>query len=155
MAKSTPFDETDRKLIALLAVNARQTNVALAKQLGLTEGAVRRRIAQLTGDNYIRVVAIPGDRLRDPRLHVVCAFRVVPERLKALSEDLAKLPESRFVYEMLGSYNLSFVGMFENQQAFAEFQRERLAAMDGVLDTMTYLIVKTAKYDYTLGLEDE
>ena len=47
-------DELDQKIIEILKKNSRESNVAIAKAVGLTEGAVRRRIGNLLTRGVIK-----------------------------------------------------------------------------------------------------
>ena len=49
-----PLDEKDYKIVELLRRDARTTNSAIAKQVDLTEGAVRNRIGRLVRSDVIR-----------------------------------------------------------------------------------------------------
>lgn len=48
------MDETDRKIISILKGDSRTSNVDIAAGLGITEGAVRRRIRLLCESGIIR-----------------------------------------------------------------------------------------------------
>ena len=53
------LDEIDGKLIELLQRNGRASNIELARQMGVSEGTIRRRFRNLVKEEVIRVVAIP------------------------------------------------------------------------------------------------
>lgn len=56
------LDGLDRKLIQKLQVNGQKTNVALAKELTISESTVRRRIERLQREGVIKIVAVPNLR---------------------------------------------------------------------------------------------
>jgi DNA-binding Lrp family transcriptional regulator len=94
MAKRA-FDETDRRLIALLRGNARLPAVSLARHLGLSRSAVQERMRRLERDGVIQGYTIllgerQGEAMAanvmidlDPKLHdrAVAALRGMPEVL--------------------------------------------------------------------------
>lgn len=53
MTGPKPLDEIDKEILDLLRGNARQTATAIATHVGLTPGAVRRRIAKLEAGGVI------------------------------------------------------------------------------------------------------
>ena len=53
------MDTLDRKIIALLESNGRASNARIARDVGVSEGTVRRRLKRLIQDNIINVVALP------------------------------------------------------------------------------------------------
>ena len=54
------LDSVDQKLIQALQADGRQSNVELAKLLGLSESTVRKRIKALVSKNIIRLTAVPN-----------------------------------------------------------------------------------------------
>ncbi|MFA6036175.1 MAG: AsnC family protein, partial [Candidatus Micrarchaeia archaeon] len=44
------MDKTDEKIIELLKENGNEPNTAIAKKVGLSEAAVRKRIANMVAD---------------------------------------------------------------------------------------------------------
>ncbi len=53
------LDEIDNQLINLLQRDGRASNIDLARQMGVSEGTIRRRFRNLVKEEIIRVVAIP------------------------------------------------------------------------------------------------
>ena len=54
------MDELDRKIIALLQMDGRASNAKIAREVGVSEGTVRRRLRKLLEDDVVRVVAVPN-----------------------------------------------------------------------------------------------
>ena len=54
------MDELDRKIIALLQLDGRASNAKIAREVGVSEGTVRRRLRKLLDDDVVRVVAVPN-----------------------------------------------------------------------------------------------
>ncbi|MDR2203843.1 MAG: AsnC family transcriptional regulator, partial [Nitrososphaerota archaeon] len=52
------MDETDKKIIKILKNESRAGYVEIGNQIGLSEGAVRKRIKTLTDDHVIRKFTI-------------------------------------------------------------------------------------------------
>ena len=53
------MDELDRKIIGILQLDGRASNAKIARQLGVSEGTIRRRLKRLIEDEAIQVVALP------------------------------------------------------------------------------------------------
>ena len=56
------MDELDRKIISLLERNGRASNARIARDVGVSEGTVRRRLKRLISEKIINVVALPDPR---------------------------------------------------------------------------------------------
>ena len=54
------MDELDRKIIALLQMDGRASNAKIAREVGVSEGTVRRRLRRLIEDDVVNVVAVPN-----------------------------------------------------------------------------------------------
>src|SRR5436305_363496 len=57
-SRARGLDTTDRTLIALLQQDGRASFTALAKAVGLSEGAVRQRVQRLLRDDLMQIVAV-------------------------------------------------------------------------------------------------
>ena len=54
------MDELDRKIIALLQLDGRASNAKIAREVGVSEGTVRRRLRRLIKEDVVKVVAVPN-----------------------------------------------------------------------------------------------
>ena len=54
------MNELDKKIINLLQVDGRASNAKIAREVGVSEGTVRRRLRRLIKDNVIHVIAVPN-----------------------------------------------------------------------------------------------
>ena len=54
------MDELDRKIIALLQLDGRASNAKIAREVGVSEGTVRRRLRRLVQDEGVNVISVPN-----------------------------------------------------------------------------------------------
>lgn len=150
-------DEIDRQLIRELQSDARQSNVALAQKVGLTEGAVRRRIDNLLKTGEFRIVAIGDPELLGLRTHAVIGIRADMNRLEDLSAELTAMRELSYVYETTGQYDIMIVGFFASNEQLREFLTRKLAKVEGVISMDTFLVMRTLKRSFRWGeaVDDE
>lgn len=150
-------DEIDRQLIRELQSDARQSNVALAQKVGLTEGAVRRRIDNLLKTGEFRIVAIGDPELLGLRTHAVIGIRADMNRLEDLSAELTAMRELSYVYETAGQYDIMIVGFFASNEQLREFLTRKLAKVEGVISSDTFLVMRTVKRSFRWGeaVDDE
>src|SRR3712207_557519 len=128
------LDDIDRQLVAELQTDGRQSNVALARKVGLTEGAVRRRVDGLLRSGAFRIVAVADPELLGLRTHAVIGIRADLNRVEALTEELAQMRELSYVYETTGQFDIIAVGFFAANEQLREFLTRRLARLSGILD---------------------
>ena len=150
-------DEIDRQLIRELQSDARQSNVALAQKVGLTEGAVRRRIDNLLKTGEFRIVAIGDPELLGLRTHAVIGIRADMNRLEDLTAELTAMRELSYVYETTGQYDIMIVGFFASNEQLREFLTRKLAKVEGVISSDTFLVMRTVKRSFRWGeaVDDE
>lgn len=144
-------DEIDRQLIRELQSDARQSNVSLAQKVGLTEGAVRRRIDNLLKSGEFRIVAVGDPELLGLRTHAVIGMRADMNRLEELTAELAAMRELSYVYETTGQYDIIIVGFFASNEQLREFLMRKLAKLEGIISSDTFLVMRTAKRSFRWG----
>ena len=145
------LDDVDRQLVAELQANARQSNVALARKVGLSEGAVRRRIDGLLQSGAFRVVAVADPEVLGLHTHAVIGIRADLPRIEQLTADLAEMRELSYVYQTTGQFDIIVVGFFANNDQLREFLTYKLARLAGIQDTHTFLVMRTVKRSLRWG----
>lgn len=127
------MDDVDRKILELLREDARATNAAIGKVVGLTEAAVRRRVARMRTDGTIvrfTIVTIP---LGPEGLVLIrCRPGSTSDVLRYVRE------RSTEVFETSGEYD---VGAFIECSTMDELNREldEIRSLDGVVSTITLI----------------
>jgi Lrp/AsnC family transcriptional regulator of lysine biosynthesis len=96
------MDETDTKILNLLRDNARMKNTEIARQVGLTERAVRARIEKLVREGVIKKftvetspVGVEGIVLIDTQVDKTLAIK---EKARSMSD---------LVFECSGDYDVA------------------------------------------------
>lgn len=141
------LDELDRKLIALLAKDARVSNRQIAAKLDVTEGTVRGRIKRLQQENMIRFTAITGIRtLRMLRLFFIYVS-ADPARSRALAGEIAGFPQIHAVMTTLGRHNILVIGLFADLEEVMTTATQRIVELPGVYNVETSIAVSTLKYN--------
>ena len=76
----------------------------MARDLGVSEGTVRRRLANLLSDHIIRVVAIAEPEQLGYHTSAFIGLQVDPARVEAVATELASLGETEHVSITTGAY---------------------------------------------------
>ncbi|HID91211.1 TPA: AsnC family transcriptional regulator, partial [Candidatus Bathyarchaeota archaeon] len=101
-------DHIDERILRLLKENARMPYVKLAKKVGLSEGAVRRRIEKL-----IRGGVVEKFTIVTRRVGYVSAFVLVRTDpavpTSEIVREIRKLENARDVCEVAGPYEVAFI----------------------------------------------
>jgi len=144
------FDQIDFHLIEMLEGDGRLTNAALGAAVGLTEGAVRRRVNNLINSGAMRIVGVSRAEIHGFAQHCMVCLNVNFADVERVVEELATMPELRFVYETVGRFNVIAVGFFADNDGFHNFLTKKLAPVPGIVNLETQVILSTAKRDFGL-----
>lgn len=147
------FDETDRKILRVLRTDGRTPNAQMARQLGVTETTVRKRIASLLADGLVEIVAIPTPRLAGLTVSALIAISVHLKHLQTVADALVARPEVRYCGVSTGRYDIVIEAFFPGNEALLHFNTEVLGLMPGITNVETSLILKVEKFSYEWQFE--
>ncbi|MBA16410.1 MAG: AsnC family transcriptional regulator [Sphingomonas sp.] len=141
------LDALDKKLIGLLAEDARISNRKIAADLDVTEGTVRSRIKRLERDNLIRFTAITtlsrGERFRIAFIRVQAELEKIPDICKVLEPD----PNIGALIVTMGRFNLLAITIFNDLDSLHAMASDKILSLPGVHHVETAIAISTVKYD--------
>jgi Lrp/AsnC family transcriptional regulator for asnA, asnC and gidA len=142
------LDDLDRKIIELLARDARVSNRQIAVRLGVTEGTIRGRIKRLEKDNCIRLTAVTNPMYIGSPKVVLIGVQLERSDLKSVCQALSAMPEVGCVIVTLGRFDVLAIGLFPTLEEVVDLANNRILALPGVRHVETSIAAKTLKYDY-------
>jgi DNA-binding Lrp family transcriptional regulator len=136
------LDDTDQKILALLAENARQSVKELARRIGLSRSAAQERLARLERDGVLAGYTI---RRNDPAVNgKVAAYFIIKTR-QAMCDDLAphlrKIPEV-VVFDSVAGETDGLVEVVADSMTRLQAVRSEIAALEDVEGIETSVILK-------------
>ena len=140
------MDDTDRALMAALRSDARTPVASLAKQVGLSRGAVQNRL-----DRLIRDGAILGFTLRAPpeseplRVRAIMTLAIEGERASAAIQALRGVPEVEAVHTTNGRWDLVAELSAESLAAFSR-ALDHIRRIKGIATSETSLLLTTTRF---------
>jgi len=147
---SARLDATDKQLISLLQANGRATYTDLARQVGLSEASVRKRVNDLRSHDVIQIVAVT-DPLQLGFGHEALLAVHPTEDPESLADQLAAIEEVDFLVLVAGRYSILLEAVAADDDEFVELiQRIRRLASPARVDILPYLL--TRKQDYAWGV---
>lgn len=134
------FDRNDRRILALLARNARSTVSEIARQTGLSAPTASERIARLRDTGVIRrfTTEIDEQKAGSP----VCAiveFKPRGSSTEAAFDHVSSLAEVRSAYVVTGSSLLVLIVRVATNDALNVF----LAKLNRLGETRTNIVLST------------
>jgi Lrp/AsnC family transcriptional regulator for asnA, asnC and gidA len=145
------LDDTDRAIIARLQYDGRMPFTEIAGQLGLSEGAVRRRVKLLTKSGALQIVGVVEPHLLDWQAAAMVAVTVQTGQIDAAANQIAQYPEVSYLFMASGGFDLFVEVYCRDREHFASFLSDRLQKVPGVERTETFMILKMYKLSYRWG----
>jgi Lrp/AsnC family transcriptional regulator, regulator for asnA, asnC and gidA len=145
------LDKVDRAIVAYLQYDGRMPFTEIAEELGLSEGAVRRRVKQMVDANVLQIVGIVEPQYLEWQAAAMVAVTVETGEIEAAAEEIAKFPEVTYLFMASGGYDLFIEVYCRDRDHFAEFLSRRLQKVPGVERTETFMILKMYKLSYRWG----
>jgi Lrp/AsnC family transcriptional regulator for asnA, asnC and gidA len=142
------MDELDRKIISLLESNGRASNARIARDVGVSEGTVRRRLKRLMQERIINVVALPDPRKLGYESEALIGVQVDPDKVDIVATKLASLQHTRWVAVTTGTYDIFAWATLPSAEALGTFLREQVGAIAGVRRTETFVNLAVMKREY-------
>ena len=146
------MDELDRKIIGLLQLDGRASNAKIAREVGVSEGTVRRRLRRLIQDDVVKVIAVPNLEKMGYATTALIGLQTGPGRSDAVAEALARLEEVHYVAITTGTYDIfAWVGL-ESAEALGAFLGTKVGKIDPEAHTQTFVNLSIKKRTYGLVL---
>ncbi len=143
------LDDLDHKLVARLTQDARASNREIAREFGLTEGAIRARLKRLLQIKAIRIGAVTNVAcLKNPILAYLWIDVDAANHVNTVAEALAKLPEISFVATMLGRCDVLAMTLVEDGNDLTGYLRQTIDKIPGVHRVHYSLGQHFVKHDY-------
>ncbi len=146
------MDELDRKIIALLQMDGRASNAKIAREVGVSEGTVRRRLRRLVQDDVVKVIAVPNLEKLGYGTTALIGLQTGPGRSDAVGDAIAAMEESHYVAVTTGAYDVFVWAGLESAEALGDFLRTKVGKIDGVQRTETFVNLSIKKRTYGLVL---
>jgi DNA-binding Lrp family transcriptional regulator len=143
MKASSPLDDTDRRLVALLRENARAPTAELARKLSLSRTTVQSRLERLLRQRVIAgfTVVVP-DEIEAALVRAHVMVTLAPKRAAAIEAELRRIPELRQLHSVSGPFDLIAVVA---AASIGELDAliDRIGSLDGVERTTSAIVLST------------
>ncbi len=151
------LDAIDRQILGILQQDARKPNTELADEIGLTPAPTLRRVRRLEEEGIIQRYVALLDPKKVGRELMVLVRVTLDKQTKAGFEDFAgqmqARPEVLECFLCLGDIDYLLKVCVPDLDAYQHFLVNTLAAIPGVRNTASTIVVKQEKYTTRLPLE--
>jgi Lrp/AsnC family transcriptional regulator for asnA, asnC and gidA len=154
MARAGGVDPVDRRIVAALQRDGRRPFTAIARDLGISEAAVRQRVARLQAAGVMQVVAVTDPMTLGFKTMAMVAISVDGRARRQAAEAVRRLPEVSYLVLTAGSFDMLAEVVCEDNDHLLRLLSEDLARIDGVRQTQTFMYLRLLKEAYTWSLAD-
>ena len=144
------LDDIGKAIVEQLQADGRRPYATIAKAVGLSEAAVRQRVARLQDAGVIQIVAVTDPLQLGFRRQAMVGVRVDGD-IMAAADAVAELSEVDYVVITAGSFDLLVEVVCEDDDHLLELVGGRIRALPGVRNTETFVYMKLRKQHYNWG----
>ncbi|HEY1419918.1 MAG TPA: Lrp/AsnC family transcriptional regulator [Candidatus Dormibacteraeota bacterium] len=146
------LDPIERLMIALLQKDGRLGIHALARKLGVSDVTARRKLRRLLKDEIVQIVAAVDPFQVGFESPVIIGLKIDRSRIDEIAAALCEHPSIRYVAAATGSLDLLIEVVAASNHDLAEFVLGDLAAIPGIVDTETFLVLRIYKQTWNWGV---
>ncbi len=146
----TPLDDLSKAIIEQLQEDGRRPYATIGRAVGLSEAAVRQRVARLIETGVIQIVAVTDPlQVGFPRQAMI-GIRAEGD-VEEVATKLEAMPEVDYVVITAGSFDVLAEAVCEDDDHLLELVNRRIRSIPGVRSTETFVYLKLRKQLYNWG----
>jgi Lrp/AsnC family transcriptional regulator for asnA, asnC and gidA len=143
-----PLDEIDHAIIEALRKDGRAAFSQIAEQQNVSPGMIRLRYNRLAELGYLKVVAVTNPLMMGKRTMAMIGVRTDGHKILEVASQLTAFDEVVYVVVVSGRYDLMIEVFCRDHEDLLAFLTEKLAKVDGVRETETFIHLKIVKEIY-------
>jgi len=145
----TGIDETDRRLLRVLQVDGRISNLELADRCNLSPSACSDRVRRLREQGFIAGYAAVVDPEKVGRGLLIFVEVLLDRTTKDVFDDFAaaarRAPDILECHMVAGGFDYLIKARVRDMNAYRTFLGDVLVDMPGVRETRTYAVLEEVK----------
>ena len=146
------MDELDREIISLLQIDGRASNANIAREVGVSEGTIRRRLRRLIQDDVVNVIAVPNLEKLGYATTALIGLQTGPGKSDSVAEAIATLDEVHYVAVTTGAYDVFIWVGVESAESLGTFLQTKIGVIEDVQRTETFINLAIKKRTYGMVL---
>jgi len=126
------MDKIDKKIIEILKKNAREKYVRIAKEVNLTEGAVRQRVNKMISRDIIKRFTVD----LGTTIEAIVLIKTDPLKTKSITQQLTTIFDK--IFEVSGEYDIAALVEVDDMDEL-NYKIDEIRKIKGVIDTNTLI----------------
>lgn len=143
------LDASAKEIIRLLQRDGRASYSEIAKQVGLSEAAVRQRVGKLMDNGVMQIVAVTDPSQLGFHRQAMIGIRVAGDA-REVAERIATIDQVDYLVLTTGRFDILAEIVCANDHELREVLHGSIRTTAGVVDTetFTYLSIEKEHYDW-------
>lgn len=142
------LDGIDLHIINALRADGRVAFAQLAEQLKVSPGMIRQRYNRLVDLGFLKVVAVTNPLMMGKRTVTMIGIRTDGRKMMDVANKISKFDEVVYIVATSGRYDLMLEVFCQDHEDMLNFMTEKLAKVDGVRETESFIYLKIIKEIY-------
>jgi Lrp/AsnC family transcriptional regulator for asnA, asnC and gidA len=144
------LDATDKAIIEQLQQDGRRPYTRIGRAVGLSEAAVRQRVAQLVAAGVMQIVAVTDPLTLGFERMAMIGVKVDGD-VRVAADKVAAIPEVDYVVVTAGSFDLLLEVVCEDDDALFSLLNDKIRPIPEVRATETFIYLQLRKQTYSWG----
>lgn len=151
ISRKNKLDKLDCRMVRLLQIDGRMSNIAIAQKLGISEYTVRNRMKRLLANKTIKIVAVANPIDLGFEIAGNLKIKIDLQKTDQVLKNLKKIDELIWVALTTGGTDIDVEFIARSLKEFQDLIFKKISGIDGVLSTETSLMVDLVKDKYDWG----
>ncbi len=145
------LDDTAKRIIELLQGDGRMSYSAIAKDVGLSEAAVRHRVQKLIDGEVVQIVAVTDPMQMGFARQAMIGIKTTGN-VQEVADELAQMDELDYIVITTGRFDILAEFVAQSDDDLLEIVSNRVSALQRVLSTETFVYMRLVKQTYAWGV---
>ena len=142
------LDTIDLSIIESLQKDGREAFAQIAERLNVSPGMIRQRYNRLVEMGYLKIVAVTNPLMMGIRTMALIGIHTDGHKLMQVAEKISKLDDVVYLVIVSGRYDIICEVFCRDHEDLLKFLTEKLAKVDGIRETESFMHLKIVKEIY-------
>lgn len=145
------LDDKAKRIIELLQGDGRMSYSAIAKDVGLSEAAVRHRVQKLIEGGVVQIVAVTDPMQMGFARQAMIGIKVTGD-VQEVAAKLGEMDELDYIVITTGRFDILAELVATSDDELLDIISKRVSTIDGVVTTETFVYMRLVKQTYAWGV---
>jgi Lrp/AsnC family transcriptional regulator for asnA, asnC and gidA len=145
------LDDNAKRIIELLQGDGRMSYSAIAKDIGLSEAAVRHRVQKLIEGGVVQIVAVTDAMQMGFARQAMVGIKVTGD-VQEVAAKLGAMDELDYIVITTGRFDILAELVATSDDELLDIISRRVSTIEGVVSTETFVYMRLVKQTYAWGV---